>query len=205
MSGDKVFQTLHRCEAELRKLAAEAAEHGDYDTLARLGNTARTISDMASSWQSAAASTDGQASTGKEPAAASGDNITPRTSSTRSAHRAGAGYPRFMRRGNELIKIGWSKKDRKEYQHRAPHELLVALRQAFLDASRRRKLFSMDALERQLAGNGSPGYQAYVWLAWLRSAGLVKQHGRQGYSVVKAATFEHDVDQALAALPMQEP
>jgi len=109
-----------------------------------------------------------------------------------------------VRRGDELVKIGWSKSDRKEYQHRAAHDLLVALRQALLDAGKRRKLFTMDALDRQLSSSGAPGYQAYVWLAWIRAAGLVKQHGRQGYSVVKLATFEKDVDQAFAKVPVQE-
>jgi hypothetical protein len=104
-----------------------------------------------------------------------------------------------------LVKIGWSKSDRKEYQHRAAHDLLVELRQALLDASKRRKLFTMGALEPQLSSSGTPGYQAYVWLAWLRAEGLVKQHGRQGYSVVKPATFEKDVERALTEVAGQEP
>ncbi len=65
----------------------------------------------------------------------------------------------------------------------------------------------MEALDRQL-GNGAnavPGYQGYVWLAWLRAAGLVKQHGRQGYSLLKPATFEKDIDRVFAAVPVQEP
>jgi hypothetical protein len=103
------------------------------------------------------------------------------------------------------VKIGWSKSDRREYQHRAAHGVLVALRQALLDTSKRRKLFTMDLLERQLGANGTPGYQAYVWLAWLRTAGLVKQHGRQGYSLVKPATFETDVEKVFTQLPVQEP
>jgi len=109
-----------------------------------------------------------------------------------------------MRRGDELVKIGWSKAGRKEYQHRAPHGLLVALQKALLDASSARKLFTMDTLERYLAANDVPGYQAYAWLAWLRYAGLVKQHGRQGYTLVKAATFQTDIEKALVELPAQE-
>lgn len=202
MDINGVFEALKRCEDELRKLAAEAAAEGDYDTLARLGSTARTISEIARDWQTAP-----QDQTTADAVMPSSGQSTGGGPSRGRAGRSGAsrGYPRFMRRGDELVKIGWSKSDRKEYQHRAAHNLLVALRQALLDSSKRRKLFTMDLLERQSSANGAPGYQAYVWLAWLRSEGLVKQHGRQGYSVLKPATFDRDVEGAFAKVPVQEP
>lgn len=203
METDGVVAALKCCEEELRRLAAEAAAEGDYDMLARLGNTARTVSEIGREWQASPlaqgnAESDAAAIAREAPAPASAGRTRPGRGATKHS------YPRFMRRGDELVKIGWSKRDRKEYQHRAAHNLLVALRQALLDAARRRRLFTMDALDRQLSSSGSPGYQAYVWLAWLRTGGLVKQHGRQGYSVVKAATFEKDVDQAFAKLPFHE-
>jgi hypothetical protein len=205
VDASSVVTALKRCEEELRKLAAEAAAEGDYDTLARLGNTARTISEIGRDWQAALGAQDNAdldaapiAREASPPALAGAARTRPGRGGARGA------YPRFMRRGDELVKIGWSKGDRKEYQHRAAHHLLVALRQALLDAGKRRKLFTMEALNRQLLSSGAPGYQAYVWLAWFRSAGLVKQHGRQGYSVVKPATFEKDVDQAFAKVPVQE-
>lgn len=202
MQTNRPLAALKRCEEELRKFAAEAAAEGDYDTLARLGNTARAVSEIGRDWETATPTPDKVA-----PVAASSASRAPGGEELARAARAASGrssYPRFMRRGDELVKIGWSKSDRKEYQHRAPHNLLVALRQALLDAGRRRKLFTMHALERQLLSTGAPGYQAYVWLAWLRSSGLVKQHGRQGYSVLKPMTFERDVDNAFAELSVQE-
>lgn len=206
MVVDRVVGALRACEEELRKLAAEAAAQGDYDALTRLGNTARTVAEISRDWQTAPQARDTvQPDAGltarQAPEAASLGAAPGRDHSTKAARGA---YPRFIRRGNELVKIGWSKGDRKEYQHRAPHSLLVKLRQALLDAGKRRKLFKMDVLERQLSSIGAPGYQAYVWLAWLRSAGLVKQHGRQGYSIVKPATFEEDVNLAFAEVPAQD-
>ena len=205
MDTGGVVAALRCCEEELRKLAAEAAAEGDYDTLARLGNTARTISEIGREWRTPLAqdNAESDATPVTREAAAPPPGGAVRTRLGRGAARHGT-YPRFVRRGDELVKIGWSKSDRKEYQHRAAHDLLVALRQALLDAGKRRKLFTMDALDRQLSSSGAPGYQAYVWLAWIRAAGLVKQHGRQGYSVVKLATFEKDVDQAFAKVPVQE-
>jgi hypothetical protein len=205
MNSNGAVAALKRCEEELRRLAADAAAEGDYDTLARLGNTARTISEIGREWQSTPLP-EGDGASDSAPIAreAPTPNLSGAARTRLGRGASGHGYPRFMRRGDELVKIGWSKSDRKEYQHRAPRSLLVALRQALLDAGKRRKLFTMDALERQLSSSGAPGYQAYVWLAWLRSAGLVKQHGRQGYSVVKPATLEKDVEQAFAEIPVQE-
>jgi len=194
--------SLKRCEDEFRNFAAEAAADGDYDLLARLGTIARTMSEIANEWDMKTRDQIDPAENSDPPksdllsTALSAETVRGR--GVRSA--AGRGYPRFVRRGNELVKIGWSKGEGKEYQHRAPHGLLVALRQSLLDASRHRRLFRMDALSAQSA----PGYQAYAWLAWLRSAGLVKQHGRQGYSVVKPASFEADVDRVFAEVPLQE-
>lgn len=210
MDTDRPFKALTHCEEELRKFAAEAAAKGDYDMLARLGATARAISEITREWQSgptgpnssAAAPIASRPEGAEQPGS---DPGRPRGRGGRSP--ASRAYPRFVRRGDELVKIGWSRKDRREYQHRAAHGVLAALRQTLLDSSKHRRLFTMEALERVLTVNKLvvPGYQGYVWLAWLRTAGLVKQHGRQGYSLVKPATFEKDVERVLAAVPAQEP
>lgn len=195
------YEVLKRCEGELRRFAAEAAAVGDYDRLTRVAATARQLLDLAGEWQS---SENGDDTTHEQPSAPDTRPDSPEAPHSRGRGRAaGRGYPRFMRRGSDLVKIGWSKAGQKEYQHRAPHSLLMALQRALLDASKARKLFRMDVLERHLATNNVPGYQAYAWLAWLRSAGLVAQHGRQGYSVIKAGTFETDIEKALVELPAQ--
>jgi hypothetical protein len=204
MEPARVIEVLRHCEEELRKLAAEAASEGDYDILGRLGSTARAVSGIGHEWQSSAMSPE-------SPAITVDASQRPRPSDiqrARGSGRIGASrrYPQFVRRGEDLVKIGWSRSDKREYQHRAGHDVLVALCQALLDSSRRRKLFTMDLLEGQLGKgtNAVPGYQGYAWLAWLRSAGLVKQHGRQGYSLIKPATFETDAERLFASLPVQE-
>lgn len=196
-----VLAALKRCEEELRGFAAEAAASGDYDRLERIATTARRISYLASEWLARdPGSITHDADTSATPPQ-SPEGAPSRSRGTRAT--AGREYPRFMRRDDDLVKIGWSKAGRKEYQHRAAHGLLVALQKALLDASKARKLFTMDTLDRYLAANDVPGYQAYAWLAWLRAAGLVKQHGRQGYTLVKAATFEADIEKAFIELPAQ--
>lgn len=195
-----VHNALQHCEAQLRGLASKAAAEGSYDLLARIGSTARSVSDLAREWEPVAA-----ASKAMPPAPESGQDPASVASSRPRAGGASSSraYPRFLRQGDDLVKIGWSKSDRKEYQHRAAHSVLVALRQSLLESSKRKKLFTMDPLSRQLSTTGAPGYQAYVWLAWLRAVGLVQQHGRQGYTVSKPVTFEQDLEQAFAGMPTQ--
>ena len=40
-------------------------------------------------------------------------------------------------------------------------------------------------LKDPVSGTEVPAYQSYLCLAWLRSVGIVTQHGRQGYSLAK--------------------
>ena len=45
-----------------------------------------------------------------------------------------------------------------------------------------------------------PDYQSYLCLAWLKSVGLVTQHGRQGYSLPKGIELEKSVEALWAGL-----
>ena len=53
------------------------------------------------------------------------------------------------------------------------------------------------------AANGSvfPDYQSYLCLAWLRSGGLVIQHGRQGYSLPKGIELDKSIETHWVNLP----
>ena len=95
-------------------------------------------------------------------------------------------YPRFLRDGNHLIKIGWSKKEKAQYEHKAPKAVLHLLLASLIAAGREGHRFTTDdVLPLREASDGAevPSYQAYLCLAWLRSEGLIEQHGRQGYSL----------------------
>jgi hypothetical protein len=95
-------------------------------------------------------------------------------------------YPRFVRESDALVKIGWSKRENSEYEHKAPHSVLLVLSRALQRLAAHRKRVTMDdLLPLQDSANGSevPSYQAYLCLAWLRTLRLIKQHGRQGYSL----------------------
>jgi len=143
---------------------------------------------------------DGESASGEAPPsparARSRGQATPRRARRREAERsAGADrkraprkgqYPRFYRDGDFLVKVSWSKKDRGEYQHKAPRRVAELLAAAIGKRSGNGRLFTSEDLFplRDPQGGGDvPSYQAYAALAWFRAAGLVRPHGRRGYTV----------------------
>ena len=95
-------------------------------------------------------------------------------------------YPKFARDGDRLVKVGWSKKAKAEYEHKASHSTVLAVAETLrkLEA----KEFSMEDLLpiSESSGEKIPSYQAYLVLAWLCSLGTVRKEGRGGYVPVKA-------------------
>ncbi|MCH7598848.1 MAG: hypothetical protein IH973_03755 [Myxococcales bacterium] len=94
--------------------------------------------------------------------------------------------PKFARGKDELVKIGWSKKEKSEYQHKAPRQVIGFLIDSLVKTAPAEEVFSTEQLFPLHDGNdGSeiPSYQAYLCLAWLREEQLIEQVGRQGYRV----------------------
>lgn len=126
-----------------------------------------------------------------------------------SAKKYGGGsdeYPRFKRDEEKLVKVAWSKKDRREYEHRAPHEVVSVVAASILSVGRPGKVFSMEDLMpfKTSAGAEIPSYQAYLALAWFRSLGLVEQRGKNGYAAVVGALDILAIERAWNALPCQK-
>ena len=118
-------------------------------------------------------------------------------------------YPKFLREGNALLKLGWSRKSRSEYEHRAPREavLAVAARVAEAashgDSSTGSRFTVEDLREVRVALGDEPvsACQVYLCVAWFRRAGLIVQHGRRGYSLpVAAVNFPAKVKAAWVEL-----
>lgn len=120
---------------------------------------------------------------------------TPTQASTRESFRTGEdikqvlqvakpeSYPRFVRDGNQIVKIGWSKKNSDEYQHRAPRRVFdLFIRQAQEKLSEGEP-FTMETLLplKEDSGETIPAYQAYLILAWLRSHHVIEKRGNEGY------------------------
>jgi hypothetical protein len=111
-------------------------------------------------------------------------------------------YPRFERQGDRLIKIAWSKKERREYEHRMAAPVLLQVAQIFAEQGGVGTPFLMDRLMPFKMPNGEeiPSYQAYLALAWFRSLGFVESRGKDGYLVL-ISDLRRRVEQTWSDLP----
>ena len=115
-------------------------------------------------------------------------------------------YPKFFREGDSLVKVGWSKREKGEYEHKSPKAVLSILAAALAKAGERKRRFTMDdilPLKNPADGSELPDYQVYVCLAWLRHAGLVTQHGRKGYSIPKGGDLVPGVEKQWQKVPQR--
>lgn len=184
-------------ERTLVGLANEAGAARDYDQAASLIDLASKIKQLGEQFRSTASK-----AAAPNPLDASVELGTAAEIKVPIKTRNKLGqYPKFVREGDNLIKIGWSKSQRAEYEHKSPKRLLAVLCDSL--ASANAKQIMMDKvlpLKDPVNGSPFPDYQSYLCLAWLRSAGLVIQHGRQGYSLPKGIELEKSVETLWANL-----
>jgi hypothetical protein len=211
---EQAVEALRQCEAALRGILAGAVQSGDYDSVLR-------VTQMATQLRRLLGLVAG-ASTGEpEPHAMPGREARHRSSSTRNVSQAGPGdpspdkakprrragradYPVFAKSGADLVKVGWSKRSRTEYQQRTSLRTVKQIVAALVEIAHNSDRVRLEQVLPTLARLGEltiPTYQAYVVLAWLRSEGLVKQLGRQGYSVPDTPSMMARLDERWQALP----
>lgn len=198
-SVKRAADVLHQAEANLRGLVSDAAASGDYASVVQIAAWARTVSELV------------QATPGQPPKTPSSAPQTQQTMAKvstaprRAVRPAEDAYPRFFRHGDHLIRIAWSKKEKKEYQHKAPRAVIDALTKAMVGIGSDGRVFSTDQfLPLHDSDSGEvPSYQVYVGIALLKQAGLIDQHGRQGYSIPRMAEFKDAVESVWRKLPQQ--
>jgi len=178
-TAKQAIEVLAGAEKRLRELVGTAAAGGDYKVAEQVMVWARALGELVCD----------PSLTQTSPVPSR--ELPPARRSRRTP--AKGDYPRFFRRGDNLIKIGWSKKEKAEYEHKAPRRVVDALTGAITRRSGNGKLFTVEdllPLKDPQDGGEMPGYQVYVALAWFKSTGLVKQHGRQGYSLKRGWSME---------------
>ena len=188
---------LAETERNLVGLANEAGAARDYDQAASLIDLARKIKQLGEQVR-------GGSSIAPSPDPATvlnGPGDRPETKMPiRSRNKIGQ-YPRFVREGDNLVKIGWSRSQRAEYEHKSPKRLLAVLCDALTTAKGKRiTMEQVLPLKDQPNGSTFSDYQSYLCLAWLKCAGLVTQHGRQGYSVPEGIDLEKSIESLWANL-----
>jgi len=183
---------LTETHQRLREVLASALEAHAYEDVASIARIADHISRLLNGSAPLTSTLNANA----EPVVGKAGN-TPRS---RTRHD----LPRFERDGDRLVKIAWSKKDRAEYEHRAPLSVVVVL----LDAIRERKgegaVFETPdilPLPGPHRGKEVPSYQAYLALAWLRQEGIIIKHGRNSYILTPNTATPERIDELWKALP----
>ncbi len=193
---DDIVGVLTRAEDQLTSRLQKALKDREYSDVAELASVSQQVQELI------------QSMGGDERAPARGtvrakavthseadDSIRGRPADNGRGGRAET-YPKFVRDGDRLVKIGWSRRDRTEYEHRALTFAVSAVVSALqrLGSSE----FSMDALTpvRDEDGTEVPSYQVYLVVAWLRACKAVEKVGRGGYVPIPerltvAAVKEH--------------
>lgn len=196
----KARQLLAEAEVGLQKLVADAASQGEYESVVRIADWAKALCELVSAespeWR---------------PTANQIAATAPRSSDAQSdrGRRAAAkrkGYPKFFRDASSLIKVAWSKSSNSEYEHKAPWIAAQQLLAAIKRHAQKSELISMDEILplKDKDGTEVPSYQSYLCLAWLRAEGLVRQHGRQGYSTKRGTDISQEATRAWESLPVRK-
>jgi len=105
---------------------------------------------------------------------------------SRGSIKSEPGYPRFERQGDRLAKIAWSKKDRREYEHRAPSDLIFRIAEVFLSKILSvGSLFLMDDLLpfKSRSGDEVPHIRHTSPWHGFAPLGLIEATRKDGYAV----------------------
>lgn len=188
---------LQNAETDLRRLVAQAATAGDYSGTVLVAGWAKAVTDLIrTSNQGAVNSIPGLAQEKIRKTEKATRRLSKRT-------KERSKYPRFLQDRGNLIRVAWSNRQKKEYQHKAPRTVLDALVVVLQRDGKDGRIFTTDTIlpicntdETEI-----PNYQSYVCISWLKQVGLIDQHGRQGYSIPRVADLQKDVESLWVALP----
>lgn len=201
---DRVKAILDAAERALAALAASAASERDYSRASELLAIAQRVANAPHPTHFEKASTQSSKSVDQGVAVHTiSSPVDNRVTRLHVKAGPGAGFPKFNRDGDTLIKIGWSKTDAAPYEHRSPRKILDKLVSRIAEVAVGHRLFTTDELLPLYDDDASelPSYQCYLCLAWLVASGLIDRHGRQGYTVKESANFVRSVRLAWNALP----
>jgi len=205
---NRAIEALKVVEATLRDIIGQALAAKAYRDLASVASAADAVTALISelSGSTPVKTLLGPSSVQESQSLRTGASANHQAMAARTANVVSRrmGYPRFLRDGDRLVKVAWSKKERKPYEHRAPQAIIRTL----IDAVRKRKgegkLFEAADVLPLVTGSGEeyPSYQSYLALAWLRHVGIVAKKGRDGYILKRDVGMPQKLDELWASLPV---
>ena len=176
---ERVLGVMERAEKEVLRILAEQATAGDYEGIELSRVVALRLRDLRNEF----AAPKRQRSGGHGAA-----NMTRplRAGGSKTTARMKGKYPRFQVEDGALVKIGWSKKAKREYLQRIPESSYLrvcsALTQFGTDGNGAvlsdQILAAVDS-----SGEAVPSYQIYGVLGFLRDRGVIRMPSRGEYYV----------------------
>src|SRR5439155_15805972 len=189
---------LQETEAKLRGLVSEAATSGDYASVVQIASLARTVSELLNRKSPERVNSAVAVPVPNFPHV--GAKGPKQISLSKRGERS---YPLFFRQGDQVVRIAWSKREKKEYRHKAAYTILKLLAKSMAEKGSDGRVFATEQfLPVHDAQNSEvPNYQAYVGISLFKQTGLIDQHGRQGYSIPRLADFKDAVEAVWKKLP----
>lgn len=197
-------QVLVDAETRLRQMMEGALREQRYDHVAEIAGLAQGVSRVL---QSQVTRDSRELSTLTEPHGLRASVAPLSTKRPTRAKSRTVSYPKFERDGDRLVKIGWSKKNKSSYEHRATKDGVYALVRHLVGSVTAGELFLVeDLLPIPDGGDGGelPAYQVYLILAWLRLSGAVEKKGRDGYVFRRGDLDDDTLEELWAKLPIQK-
>lgn len=208
----QAYRLIRGCELEIKALMEAAIKDRHYDEIGRLAALAARLSALIGEEESdegdnyvppPLAPTTPALS---QPRSAAHETLARAEPAVRAAsigRRRRDQYPRFERHADRLMKLGWSKKDRAEYEHRAPLETVRSVVSKLSSSVRKDGYLRMEDVLPIVSPDGTeiPSYQAYLVLAWLREMGVFQRQGNDGYKLVWKRLDENDLENVWKQTP----
>jgi hypothetical protein len=176
----KVLEILKRAEEELREAMAEAARAGEYRDVDICRGVAVNIKELCERIS-------GNGFKLTKPTEEKEEHISRREQKKNARRGKPEGLPRIEIRKGSLYRIGWSRKQKEEYEHKVPRTSFDTIVNTMSALSREGNgPFMAEAVIEKINAtteDSMPAYQVYVVLAALREWNLISQVGREGYNI----------------------
>jgi hypothetical protein len=175
-----ILEILKKAEEELREAIAEAARAGDYRAVDLGRSVAVGVQELC------------EKVSGKRQASEKSTEEDTETEERKRHRKIGKrnkpeGLPRIEIRKGSLFRIGWSRKQKREYEHKVPRVSFDTIVNTMSALAREGKgPFMAEAVLEKISATKEdmiPAYQVYVVLAALREWKLITQVGREGYNI----------------------
>jgi hypothetical protein len=176
----KILDILRKAEEDLREAIAEAARAGEYRDVDIGRTVAVNIKELCERISGNGIKSSKPLEAKEEPASRKKQKKVSRRSKPE-------GLPKIEIRKGSLFRIGWSRKQKQEYEHKVPRTAFDTIVNTMSALARERSgPFMAEVIIDKINAtteDSMPAYQVYVVLAALREWNIISQVGREGYNI----------------------